>query len=121
MRRKPKTTPVRFQAELSPTDAAMVDSLKAQLDIHSNAKLLTEAVAIVKWLVTERHAGRRIASFEADTPARELVAAVIERSAPLLPRVELPLTAQQLERIRALLSAEPPEPTATLVKALSSH
>ena len=123
MRRKEKISLVRFQAELSATDAVMVDSLKTQLGIHSNAKLLTEAAAIVKWIVSERQAGRRIASLSADTPVRELVSAVIERSVlePPLPRVELRWTPEQLERIHALLSAEPHEPTEMLVKAISGR
>ena len=124
MRKKGKSAPTRFQAELSPADAAMVNSLKAQLDIHSNAKLLTEAAAIVKWIVTERQSGRKIASLSADTPMRELVSAVIERSAPeypLLPRVELRWTGKPLERIHTLLSTQLPEPTEALVKAVSGH
>jgi hypothetical protein len=123
MRRKEKKSFVRFQAELSPKDAAMVDSLRIQLDIHSNARLLTEAAAIVKWIVAERQAGRRIASFSGDSPVRELASAVIERSVlePSLPRVELRWTPKQLERIHALLAAEPPEPTEILVKAISGQ
>ena len=124
MRKNEKSALTRFQAELSPADAAMVDSLKTQLGIHSNAKLLMEAAAIVKWIVTERQSGRRIASVSAGTPVRELVSAVIERSAPeypLLPRVELRWTVDQLERAQTLLSAQPPEPAETLVKAISSY
>lgn len=124
MRKKAKSTLTRFQAELSPADAAMLDSLKTQLDIHSNAKLLMEAAAIVKWIVSERQLGRRIASLSEDTPIRELVSAVIERSAPeypLLPRVELRWSVDQLERIRASLSTQPAEPADALVKAISGR
>jgi hypothetical protein len=121
MRKKAKSSMVRFQADLPPADAAFVESLKAELGVHSNAKLLTEAAAIVKWMVAERHSGRRIASFEEDTPMRELVSAVIECSAlgQSPPRVELQWTPMQLHRIHALLSGAASEPPLALVKAIS--
>lgn len=123
MRRKAKSPLVRFQAELSPADAAMLDSLKTRLGIHSNAKLLTEAAAILKWIVTERQSGRKITSLSEGTPVRELVSAVIECSVsePPPPYVELQWTPKQLDRVHALLSAEPQEPSEALIKAVSGH
>jgi hypothetical protein len=118
-RKNPTTT--RFQAELSPRAAAALDSLKADLDIRSNAELLCEAVAVLQWLVRERRNGRTLASFNPDQqPVRELVSQLLERAAPeyQLPPVPVEWTQEQLARLAASASAEPAAPTDALVRAM---
>ncbi len=111
----------RFQADLSPRDAEILDLLKADLDIRSNAELLSEAVAILRWLVRERRSGRMVASFTGeDRPLHELVSPLLERVAPEyeLPRVEINWTYGQLASLAALTSAEPAPPTEALVRTM---
>ena len=111
----------RFQADLSPRDAQILDLLKADLDIRSNAELLSEAVAIVRWLVRERRSGRMVASFTRDDrPLHQLVSSVLERVAPEyeLPRVEINWTDEQLASLAELASAELAPPTEALVRAM---
>jgi len=121
MRKKEKNSTVRFQADLPPSDAAFVESLKTELGLTSNAKLLTEAATIVKWILAERHSGRRIASVEEGTPMRELASAVIECStfAQSPPYVELQWTPKQLHQIHKVLSADAVVPLPALVEAVS--
>ncbi len=111
----------RFQADVSPREAQMLDRLKAELDIRSNAELLTESVAIVRWLVRERRFGRMVASFsEDDRPLHELVSSLLERVAPEhdLPYVQLKWTETQLASLAELTSADPAPPTEALVRAM---
>jgi len=94
--------------------------LKADLDIRSNAELLSEAIAIVRWLVRERRSGRMLASFTADDrPMHQLVSSLLERVAPHeLPSVEIQWTSEQLASLAQLASAEPQPPTQALVRAM---
>ena len=122
MRKKEKNSTVRFQADLPPTDAAFVEALKNQLGVNSNAKLLTEAATIVKWMLTERQSGRKIASIEEGTPVRELASAVVECAtfAQSPPYIELQWTPKQLHKIHTVLSMDAEEPSPDLVKAISN-
>lgn len=121
MRKKSKTLTSRFRAELPLPEAAFVESVKAELGVNSNAKLLTEAATIVKWVLKERQSGRKIVSFEEGTPMRELASAVVECAAfaHVPPHAELQWTPKQLDRIHEVLSNGPEEPSPNLVKALS--
>jgi hypothetical protein len=117
----PERPLTRFQADVSPRDAEILDSLKADLDIRSNAELLSEALAIIRWLVRERRSGRVVASFiDDDRPLHELVSPLLERVAPEyeLPRVEINWTHEQLASLAELASAEPAAPTEALVRAM---
>lgn len=120
MRKKEKNPTIRFQADLPPADAAYVESLKMELGVNSNAKLLTEAATIVKWILMERQSGRKIASVEEGTPIRELASAVVECAtfAQSPPYIELQWTPKQLHQIHSILSNDAEEPSANLVKAI---
>lgn len=111
---------MRFQADLSPRDAAILDSLKSELDIRSNAELLTQALAIVSWLVRERRRGHTVASIDSENRARELVSPFVERAVVehTLPRVDMDWTPQELASLAQLASAEPSEPTKELAAAM---
>src|SRR6516164_1627596 len=89
---------VRFQADLSAKDAALLDLLKKELDIRSNAELLSEAIAIMGWAGREKRSGRTVASVEENTPVRELVAPLLDRAAlaSYLPRVETAWTREEV-------------------------
>lgn len=121
MRKKSKTQTSPFRADLPLPEAAFVESVKAELGVNSNAKLLTEAAAIVKWVLKERRSGRRIVSFEEGTPMRELASAAVECAtfAQAPPYAELQWTPKQLQRIQEVLSHNPEEPSPDLLKALS--
>ena|SRR5712692_6523608 len=111
---------MRFQAELTARDAAMLQSLMRELELQSNAELLSQALALMKWLVSERRQGRKIASLGAQGPVRELAAPLLERIAPEyeLPYAEIHWTSGELKQVAKLLSAEPPAPVPRLVRAM---
>ncbi len=111
---------MRFQAEIQNKDAAILHSLMRDLEIQSNAELLSQTLAITHWMVSERRQGRKIASVTEEGRIRELVAPLLERVAPEhgLPPVEINWTPEQLAELAALLSAEPPKPTAKLARIM---
>jgi hypothetical protein len=114
---------LRFQADLSAKDAAILDSLKSELDIRSNAELLAHALAILSWLVRERRSGHAVASLDKENRVRELVSPLIERAAleHRLPRVEMDWTPQELANLAKLASEEPREPTKELVAIMAGR
>jgi len=114
-------TSVRFQADLTPKEAAMLDSLKEQLEIRSNADLLSNTLAMLSWLVRERREGRIVASFVEDHPVHQLVWPLLERVAPEyeLPRVQIDWTSEELASFAKHASAEPATPTPALVRILA--
>ena len=121
MRKKSKTPTAPFRADLPLPEAAFVESVKAELGVNSNAKLLTEAATIVKWVLKERQSGRKIVSISDNTPMRELASAVVECAAfaQAPPYAELQWTPEQLHRIHEVLSNNPEEPSPSLIKAIS--
>jgi hypothetical protein len=98
----------------------MVRVLKAELQLTSNTDLLSDALALFRWAVSERKRGHRILSESPTGERRVLVFPRLERVAPdvLLPRVEIPWTEKELERIAKLISEPAPEPTAALIRAM---
>lgn len=110
----------KFQADLVPAEDRMVRSLKQDLQLGSNTDFLSDAVALLRWVVWERKHGRRIFSESETGERKELVLPRLERVAPdlLLPRVEIAWTPLELESLAELTSREPARPTATLVRAL---
>ena len=114
---------MRFQAEIQNKDAAILHSLMSDLEIQSNAELLSQTLAITHWLVSERRQGRKIASVGSEGPIRELVSPLLERVAPEheLPYVEINWTPEQLAELAVLLSAEPAEPTQKLVRIMNTR
>jgi hypothetical protein len=111
---------MRFQADLSPKDAAILDSLRSELGIRSNAELLADTLAVVSWLVREARSGRTVVSLDRENRVRELVSPLLERVAPRyrLPRVEIDWTPQELANLAKLASAEPLEPNKELVAVM---
>ncbi len=114
-----KTT-VRFQADLAARDAAMLESLRGELDIRSNAELLAEALAILAWVVRERRLGNTVASLDSEGRMRELVSPLVERVSPAfeLPRVKIDWTPELAANLFKLAAREPAEPNDYLVKAM---
>lgn len=103
---------MRFQAEIPARDQHLLSSLMRELEIQSNAELLTHLISIARWAVTERRQGRRIASLGSQGPVRELVSPLLERVAPehQLPHVEIHWTPEELADLAALASSEPAAP-----------
>lgn len=112
---------MRFQAELNPRDAAVLESLMGELDVEGNAVLLSNLLAMASWAVSERRRGHRIAAVSSQGPVRELVMPLLERVAPGqdLPRVEITWTREELEKLASLLVAEPEEPTERLGRLMN--
>jgi hypothetical protein len=115
---------IRFQAELSGRDAAILESLRSELDIRSNAELLAEALTIVSWLVRETRQGHIVASLDRENEGRirELASPLLERVAPrygMLPHVEVHWTPRELASLAKLASSDPAEPKKELVAAMS--
>jgi hypothetical protein len=123
MRRTNQKSTMRFQAELTAQDAAILQSLATQLGVRSNADFLAEALALVGWIARERSSGHRIVSLDERNTVRELVSPLIERVAPQheLPRIEIKWTERELESLAKLLSAEPAEPTQELIDGLKGR
>ncbi len=114
---------MRFQAELSPRDAAVLQSLMGELEVEGNAVLMSNLLALASWAVSERRRGRRIAAFGDQGPVRELVMPLLERVAPGLdlPRVEIEWTREELENLASLMVGEPAEPTEKLGRLLDGR
>ncbi len=108
---------MRFQADLSPSDAPILESLKSELDIRSNAELLAQALAVLSWVVRERRSGRTVASVDKENRVRELVSLFVEAAVleNRLPRVAIDWTPEELANLARLASREPSEPTKDLV------
>jgi hypothetical protein len=118
-----ETRPVRFQADLSPCDAAILDHLKAELDFRSNAELLTEALSILAWVVRERRLDRAIVSLDERNNIRELVSAFVERLVRQfdLPRVKVEWSPEQVLAVRRLATQEPADPSDRLITAMKKR
>ena len=111
----------KFQADLAPADDRLVRVLKEELQLNSNTDFLCDALALFRWVVSERKLGHRIIS---ENPAGErkiLVLPRVERVAPefSLPRVEIQWTARELESLAELASAPNAiPPTDALIRAM---
>ncbi|MBZ5705386.1 MAG: hypothetical protein LAN63_08535 [Acidobacteriia bacterium] len=107
----------KFQADLAPSDASTLQRLKQELEVRSNADFLAEAVALIRWAVSERSRGCAIVSESASGEKRVLVSPRLERVAPeqLLPHVEINWSKEQLESFGQLASGPPAAPKRALV------
>jgi hypothetical protein len=117
-RRSRKT---KFQADLAPAEDRTVRLLKEELQLSSNTDLLSDAVALFRWAVSERKLGHRIVSESVTGDRKVLVFPRLERVAPdvVLPRVEIQWTNRELESLAELASApEGKAPTEALIRAL---
>jgi hypothetical protein len=109
----------KFQADLEPVDENIVRSLKQELHV-SNSDFLSDAVALLKWVVTERKSGRTIMSESSTGEKRILVLPHIERVAPeaTLPHVHIDWTAAELDHVGQLLNSAAPAPTEALTRLM---
>ncbi len=102
----------------------MMRALKHELQVPSNSDLLSDALALFRWVVAERKQGRRIVSENAAGDRNVLVFPRLERVAPesgwetRLPRAEIKFTDRELLSLARLLGAEPAKPTESLIRAL---
>lgn len=111
----------KFQADLAPADDRAVRLLKEELQLTSNTDLLSDAVALFRWAVSERKLGRRIMSESLHGERKVLVLPRLERVAPdvALPRVQIQWTERELESLAELACAEEaPPPTEALIRAM---
>jgi hypothetical protein len=111
----------KFQADLAPSDATALHALKADLEVRSNADFLAEAVALIRWAVSERRRGNTIMSESATGEKRVLVSPRLERVAPpnILPQVQINWTKKQMESFARLASEPPAEPTPALIELMN--
>jgi hypothetical protein len=114
----------KFQADLAPADDRAMRVLKEELQVPSNSDLLSDALALFRWAVSERKQGRRIVSESVGGERNVLVFPRLERVAPSpsdnggLPGVEIKWTPRELHSLARLLGSEPAKPAAALVRAL---
>jgi hypothetical protein len=114
----------KFQADLAPADDRAMRALKEELQVPSNSDLLSDALALFRWVVSERKQGRRILSESEGGDRNVLVFPRLERVAPApsndagLPLLEIKWTARELHSLARLLGSEPAKPNAALVRAL---
>ncbi len=96
-------------------------ALKEELQLTSNTDLLSDALALFRWAVSERRLGHRILSESATGERKVLVLPRLERVAPdlLLPRIQIQWTKGELESLAELaFKTEPDQPTAALIRAM---
>ena len=111
----------KFQADLALAEDRAMRALKEELQLTSNTDLLSDALALFRWAVSERKLGRRIISESASGERQVLMFPRLERVAPdaTLPRVEIEWTERELESLRKLASApEADRPTEALIRAM---
>jgi hypothetical protein len=116
----PSPRKLKFQADLAPSEDSMVRVLKAELQMTSNTDFLSDALALLRWAVSERKRGHHIVS-ESSTGVRKiLLFPRLERVAPevTLPHVDIQWTDKELESLAELASGQPAAPTNALIRAM---
>ena len=96
-------------------------ALKAELQIRSNTDLLSDALALFHWAVSERKRGCQIISESANGERRVLLFPCLERVTPevVLLRAEIRWTERELRSLAELASAaEASRPTQALIRAM---
>ena len=119
----PAARRTKFQADLAPADDRLMRTLKQDLQVLSNSDLLSDALALYRWAVTERRQGRRIVSEGACGDKNVLVFPRLERIADTvpetpLPRVEIKWTGRELRSLARLVESEPAAPNEALIRAV---
>jgi len=111
---------MRFQAEIPEKDGSLLNTLVKDLDVQSNAELLTNLIALALWIVAERRQGRRLTSVGPSGQSKELVLPLFERAAPSqeLPHIEMEWTPQELEHLAELASSSPAKPNEKLKRLM---
>jgi hypothetical protein len=117
---KPRQRKTKFQADLAPTEDQMVRRLKIDLELSSNSDFLADAVALMRWAVSERKRGHRIVSESGTGERKVLLFPRLERVAPemTLPQAEIKWTEQELGRMAELVTGQPAAPTDLLIHAM---
>jgi hypothetical protein len=110
----------KFQADLAPSEDAMVRVLKAELELSSNTDFLSDALALFRWAVSERKQGHRIISESPTGERKVLLFPRLERVAPelSLPQVQIHWSEAELENLAQLAAGPPADPTDALVRAM---
>ena len=111
----------KFQADLAPPEDRAMRGLKAELHLTSNTDLLSDALMLFRWAVSERKMGNRIVREGLNGERRILVMPRLERVAPALslPRVEIQWTERELASFAELASRrEAARPTEALIRAM---
>lgn len=117
---KPRVPKTKFQADLAPTEDQMVRRLKVELEMSSNSDFLVDALALMRWAVSERKRGHRILSESGTGERKVLLLPRLERVAPevTIPQAEIAWTPEELESLAELVTGKPAEPTKLLVHAM---
>ena len=117
---KPRQRKTKFQADLAPSEDSMVRILKAELQMTSNTDFLTDALALLRWAVSERKRGHHIISESSTGERKILLFPRLERVAPevTLPHVDIQWTDKELESLAELASGQPADPTNALIRAM---
>ena len=116
----PTPRKTKFQADLAPSEDSMVRVLKAELQMTRNTDFLSDALALLRWAVSERKRGHRIVSESSTGERKILLFPRLERVAPevTLPHVDVQWTDKELESLAELASGQPAEPTNALIRAM---
>jgi hypothetical protein len=111
---------LKFQADLAPSEDSMVRILKTELQMTSNTDFLSDALALLRWAVSERKRGHRIVSESSTGERKILLFPRLERVAPevTLPHVDIRWTDKELESLADLASGQPADPTDALIRAM---
>jgi hypothetical protein len=110
---------MRFQAEIPPRDAAILEQLTQDLQVQSNAELLSNLLSVAAWMVKERRRGNHFAAVTPGGMQKELVVPMFERVASEeLPHVDLHLAPEAWDRLSAALDRPPAPPTEALKRLL---
>jgi hypothetical protein len=110
----------KFQADLAPAEDSIVRVLKAELQMSSNTDFLSDALALLRWAVSERKRGHRILSESSTGERKILIFPRLERVAPevTLPHVDIRWTDKELGSLAELASGQPADPTDALIRAM---
>ena len=116
----PSPRKLKFQADLAPSEDSMVRILKTELQMTSNTDFLSDALALLRWAVSERKRGHRIVSESSTGERKTLLFPRLERVAPevTLPHVDVQWTEKELENLAELASGLPADPTDALIRAM---
>ena len=116
-----KRRKAKFQADLAPAEDRTMRALKEELELASNTDFFSDALALLRWAVSERKLGHRIISESASGERRVLLFPPLELVAPdvALPRVEIQWTERELENLAKLASRPHADaPTEALIRAM---
>jgi hypothetical protein len=111
----------KFQADIPVRDEQVLNCLKEELEVRSNADFLTKAIALFRWAVDERKKGCKIFTMSPLGEQRELVMPELERIAPELnlPFRSVGWTVDELDNFAELATKKQPQPSEHLIRAMA--